>query len=84
NRAPRKKKAAAQAKAPAEESTTAEESVTPAAEAPVEPPAPEPLAAAPTEAPASNGEDSDDAVGEPVPDDAPEGPRRRGWWQRFS
>ena len=60
------------------------EVVLPAAEAPVEPPAPEPLAAAPTEAPASNGEDSGDAVGEPVPDDAPEGPRRRGWWQRFS
>ena len=56
----------------------------------VGPPAPEPLAAAPTEAPASTGGDSGDAVGEPVPndapvpDDAPEGPPRRGWWQRFS
>ncbi|MCH8038635.1 MAG: hypothetical protein IIC53_16160, partial [Proteobacteria bacterium] len=77
-----KKKAAAQADAPAEESTApaAEESATPAAAAPVEPPAPEPLAAAPTEAPAGNGGDSGDAVGEPVP----EGPPRRGWWKRFS
>jgi ribonuclease E len=81
-RAPRKKKAAAQAEESA--APAVEESATPAAEAPVKPPAPEPLAAAPTEAPASNRGDSGDAVGEPVPDDAPEGPPRRGWWQRFS
>ncbi len=83
--APRKKKAAAKRKAepaPEEPATAAherpEEATSP------EPASPDPVAVVAAEAPAPNGGNSEDTAGEPETAEEPGGPRRRGWWQRYS
>ena len=83
--APRKKKVAAKRKAepaPEEPATAAherpEEATSP------EPASPDPVAVVAAEAPAPNGGNSEDMADEPETAEEPGGPRRRGWWQRYS